>query len=360
MKTNTKISQLEYVETRGMQQMPRVSVVIPLYNKQQYIQRALDSVCAQTFDDFELIVVDDGSTDDGPEIVKSYADSRIHLIQQANAGPGAARNRGIRESTAPYVAFLDADDEWLPDFLRVSVDALENHPECTVSVTSRYNGRLREDITPALREAGLRTGVWFLREDSGLASFEQARVPLYTSAVLCRRDVLEKFGGFYDRVKVICGEDTYLWLQLLVNCRIFVLLRPLVWYHSEASELGCRMEDAGVLQPYYRDPELIRKNCPEVHRCLLEEFLTARAFDRASELCERQDVGLAREICRVFLRMKRSPWKYAKLRMKMTFPKLYRAFRKVKAMPAAALSRDNTANPSGMTNPDVQPGGDSA
>jgi len=91
--------------------MAAVSIIIPLYNKGKYIARALDSVFAQTYQDFEAIVVDDGSTDYGPDIVRKHDDPRLRLIQQANAGPGSARNRGIKETTAPYLAFLDNVEE---------------------------------------------------------------------------------------------------------------------------------------------------------------------------------------------------------------------------------------------------------
>jgi len=307
--------------------MATISVIIPLYNKGKYIARALDSVFAQTYQDFEVIVVDDGSTDEGPEIVQQYRDSRLRLIPQANAGPAAARNRGVRESTGPWVAFLDADDEWLPDFLRVSMEALERHPECTVSVSSRYEGHLRKDITPGLKEYGLRTGVWFLREGSGVTSLEQSQAAFFTSAVVCRHDVFERYGGFYDQTRVVCGEDTYLWLQLVVNCRIFMILRPLVWYHYEASALGHCWNKAGVLQPYYSDPEPIRKNCPREHRPVLDEYLTRCAARRVSELCLHRDGNTAKQVLDAFPSLRRPLWRYAKLRMKVYCPWAYQIFR---------------------------------
>jgi glycosyltransferase involved in cell wall biosynthesis len=92
----------------------KVSIIIPLYNKAPYVRRALESIAAQSLSDFEVIVIDDGSTDDGAAIVAGYSDARYRLIHQANAGPGAARNTGIAQSRGEFIAFLDADDEWLP------------------------------------------------------------------------------------------------------------------------------------------------------------------------------------------------------------------------------------------------------
>ena len=116
----------------------KVSIVIPLYNKAPYIERALHSIRAQTLSDFEVIVVDDGSTDDGASIVAAYSDPRVRLIRQSNAGPGPARNAGIAEAKGEFIAFLDADDEWLPTYLEENVRSLEETGPELAAITSGY------------------------------------------------------------------------------------------------------------------------------------------------------------------------------------------------------------------------------
>ena len=96
---------------------PKITVVIPLYNKEKYVARALRSVLNQSFSDFELVVVDDGSTDSSVAVVKRFKDPHMRLIAQQNQGVSAARNRGVAEARSEYVAFLDADDAYKPDFL---------------------------------------------------------------------------------------------------------------------------------------------------------------------------------------------------------------------------------------------------
>jgi len=98
--------------------MPKFSVVIPLYNKSNYIKKAIESVCAQSFEDFELVIVNDCSTDNSLEIAKTYNDPRIRFLEHSeNKGLSASRNTGIKNTSAQYIAFLDADDSWKPQFL---------------------------------------------------------------------------------------------------------------------------------------------------------------------------------------------------------------------------------------------------
>ncbi len=131
------------------------SVVIPLYNKASYIGRALDSVFAQALPPVEIIVVNDGSTDGGEQVAKGLHDPRLRVIDQGNRGVSAARNAGIAAATQPYIAFLDADDRWLPDFLAHVREMIARCPGAVLygtgfmtvahgRVTGRYGVRLRE------------------------------------------------------------------------------------------------------------------------------------------------------------------------------------------------------------------------
>ncbi len=307
--------------------MPKASVVIALYNKGSYVARALDSVLGQSYQDLEVIVVDDGSTDSGPEVVGTYGDPRVRLIRQQNAGPGAARNRGVRESGAPYLAFLDADDEWLPDFLNVSLESLEAHPPCSVSVTSRWWGASRTDLTPALVRRGVKAGAWEITASEGVTQLETGRAMFCMGAFVCKRDVFQRLGGFYDAARAVYGEDTYLWLQLLTNCRFHTILQPLVWIHSEASALGRRFGEAGILPPYFSDPDRLRRNCPVEYRELLEQFLAARALQKAADLSAQGDFATAQWLCEAFPAMRRAVCRYAFLRMMMRLPGSCRVLR---------------------------------
>ena len=126
--------------------MIHFSVIMPLYNKAPYVRKAVESVVGQTCRDWELVVVDDGSSDGSGEVVAGVADARIRIIRQENAGVGAARNRGVAESSAPYICFLDADDWWEPTFLEEMTGMIERNPNAGIYGTSYYivkNGRKR-------------------------------------------------------------------------------------------------------------------------------------------------------------------------------------------------------------------------
>lgn len=251
--------------------MADVSVIIPLYNKGKYVGRALDSVFSQTFEDFEVVVVDDGSEDEGPDIVRRYKDKRLRLIQQDNAGPGAARNRGIRETTGHYVAFLDADDEWLPDFLKVTLGHLNENTDCVLCTVGFIDGRTGK---PSRYNRRMNYGRWELPVQIEPREMKDALDVIHSACtVLCHRAALLQFKGFYEN-RCTYGEDGYLWLQVILNYPIFRDPSPLTVYHIEASTFGF-FGRKGICPPppILTDPEPVIRACPPRYQDLLKSYL---------------------------------------------------------------------------------------
>ena len=197
---------------------PTVSVVIPAYNAASFIRRAIDSVLVQTAADLELLVVDDGSSDATLQVLAGYG-SRLRAVTQANAGPAAARNRGLAEACGRYVAFLDVDDWWLPDKLRQQVALLDSRPE--IGFCSTATRVVHADGTPA--------GDWPCG-DVGTSLLETlfvqaAAVSGSTSGVLARRELLLAAGGFDERLRGF--EDPDLWIRLAARAGYACVPQPL-------------------------------------------------------------------------------------------------------------------------------------
>ena len=311
--------------------VPQVSIIIPLYNKRHYISRALDSVLRQTYRDFEVVVVDDGSTDGGPELVQAYRDARLRMIRQANAGPGAARNRGLVESGAAYVAFLDADDEWMPEYLERTVQVLNEYPQCGAVATAYLLGAEKTDVVPTFRRLGMDDGLWNVERCVGRRELASAVYALNASTTTARRSVIEKYGGFYERDRCVYGEDYYLWVQIVFGHDIYRLLEPLVWYHIEASVLGTGPKSGRPLEPVFTDPDPIRAHCPESRRALLERWLATSALATAHELAARGDVARASWLVEAFPLMRQWRREFLKLRIKLAVPGLAPLLQNVKS-----------------------------
>jgi glycosyltransferase involved in cell wall biosynthesis len=257
----------------------RVSIVIPLFNKEHWLRRALDSIAQQTFDDFELIVVDDGSTDNGARVVSDYGDSRFRLIAQSNAGPGAARNRGIAEAKGDFLAFLDADDEWCPTYLEDSVRLLDGYGENVASITSGYVECPTGVLSSAVwRARGITEGISNLHPDTAPLLAVHRLTYMSPWSTMVRAQQLHKWGGFYSRDKCLYGEDSYLWLKILLNETVAFSLEPRVRFHADASELSKNLEGPRPVEPFLRAPSEIHAACPPPLRRLLSRILAIRAF----------------------------------------------------------------------------------
>ncbi|MCL5283043.1 MAG: glycosyltransferase family 2 protein [Planctomycetes bacterium] len=299
-----------------------MSIIIPLYNKRPYICRALDSVLRQTYRNFEVVVVDDGSTDAGLELVQAYRDTRFRMVRQANAGPGAARNRGLAESGGPYVAFLDADDEWMPTYLERMMAVLEAHPQCGAAASTYFLGAQKVDITAQFRALGMVDGPWNLSLCRNRRELGSAVYAVNSSTTTARRDVVEEYGGFYQKDHCTLGEDYYLWVQMLLGHDVYRLLEPLAWYHIEASELGVGPKSRRLLEPVLTDPDPLRRRCPSERREVLEQWLAQFALATAHELAAFGDRERAAWLARTFPLMKARRWEYLKLQMKLAVPVL--------------------------------------
>lgn len=180
------------------------TVVIPLYNKEKEIARTLHSVLAQTYAPLEILVVDDGSTDGSARIVRSFASPLIRLLPQANAGVAAARNRAVREASGNYIAFLDGDDAWKPDYLAAMVRLIRTWPGCGIYAAA-FDAVSKGEVT-ACRTYD-REGVVddFFR-------ISMHRIVCQTSFTVVPREALLHEGGFPQGMKL--GEDLYLWIKI--------------------------------------------------------------------------------------------------------------------------------------------------
>ena len=301
---------------------PKVSVVVPLYNKVDSVLRALASLQRQTFQDFEVVVIDDGSTDGSAQIVKAQADRRLRLIAQSNAGPGPARNRGISESRGRFVTFLDADDEFLPEFLGACVKVLEAHPQVAVAVTGYYEGEAqvsREDFFRLFRNA---TGVWRLPVDVTPHGLKLAADWLGTGKFMCRREALDQVAGFYEKPHCTYSEDTYLNVKLLLSFWFCIQPTPLTWIHTEDSEIGVGATVIKPPSPLVLAPEPIRRNCPPPYRQALERGLGLWALQSARRCLARDDASTALGLLREFPVGREFGQTYWRTRAAAQFPRL--------------------------------------
>jgi glycosyltransferase involved in cell wall biosynthesis len=222
---------------------PAVSVIVPLYDTREYVAAALDSVLAQTFDDLEVIVVDDGSTDGGGQIVQEYAvrEPRVRYIRRENSGPAAARNAGIEAAHAAAIAFLDSDDLWLPEKLERQLPLLRDdtvvHSDALVL---RDGAQLGEERIGAHFEPGDVFG-YLLRETP--------TAPLLTTLV--SRELLLEHGCF--DASLVGPEDYDLWLRLAAaGVRFEHVPEPLAIYRARRDGLSADfvLIASGVLDVY--------------------------------------------------------------------------------------------------------------
>lgn len=232
-----------------------ITVVIPLYNKRSSIACALDSVLNQSVLPIEIIVVDDGSTDGSAEIVNGFKHPLIRLIQQLNSGVSAARNKGIEEAKGDWIAFLDADDEWLPEYLETMHSLSQTYPQCQV-VASAY---MLQDHRGTQKPIILRK-IPFQGEHGMLNNYFEvascSHPPICSISVTVKKTALQEIGGFPVGIKV--GEDLITWARLAVNFDISYSTKKLSIFKQDVAHTYDNKPNRTPDQPDYVAGELIR------------------------------------------------------------------------------------------------------
>lgn len=226
--------------------MPTVSVVMPLYNTEKFVHAAIVSVLAQTFADFELIVVDDGSTDQSVEICRQFRDRRIRLLQQENRGLAGARNTGIRHARGNFVALLDADDSWEPEKLALHVAHLQHNPRVGVSYSqSAFMDEQGEKIgivqAPKLKR--LQAADILCRNPVGNGSSPVIRKAVFDAIAFERQRGNTTETCYFDE-DLRQSEDIECWLRIatLTAWSFEGLSQTLTWYRVNNGGLSANLE----------------------------------------------------------------------------------------------------------------------
>ena len=193
------------------------SVVIPVYNKEKEIKGTITSVLHQTFTDFEIILVDDGSTDNSISSIQDIQDSRIKIISQKNQGVSAARNTGIKNACSQYIALLDADDKWEQNYLEEQYKLIQKYPECKIfAVNYYYLYTSGKKVINKINHLNINGEDGILKDYFYIAATSQP--PICSSSVVIQKRALEQINGFPIGIK--SGEDLLTWAKLAYYNRI--------------------------------------------------------------------------------------------------------------------------------------------
>jgi glycosyltransferase involved in cell wall biosynthesis len=254
--------------------MPLISIIVPVYNGEKTIEETIATALRQTFKDFELIVVNDGSKDTTLEIVSNIQDPRLRIFSYENKGQAASRNRGLAHATGEFIAFLDADDLWTPDKLGFQLMALEENPQAAVAYS----------WTDLIDESGkfLRRGAHVTVNGDVFARLLLSNFLDNGSNALIRKQALTEVGGFDESLPP--AEDWDMWLRLAAHYQFVAVPFPQVLYRvstNSASSNVLRMESASlkvIERALAQAPEALQRLKPRI-LANTYKYLTYKALE---------------------------------------------------------------------------------
>ena len=209
----------------------RFSVIVPLYNKAPYVRKALESILTQSYTNYEVVIVDDGSTDNSLAVVKEFVeriddrwiDDRLTIINQPNSGVAVARNNGVAKSHGEFICFLDADDWWEANFLEEMDRLIKEYPEAGLYATNYvYYKPGKTHVALKLERGYMNYPEAYLHSDA---------MPVWTGASCMPRKVFDEMGGFPVGIKL--GEDFLLWAKTAIKYKIAFCEKPLAYYNND-------------------------------------------------------------------------------------------------------------------------------
>lgn len=251
------------------------SIVVPLYNKASEIARCLHSALSQTITNFELIVIDDGSTDGGDVVVRSFQDFRLRLLQQTNRGLAQTRNNGVQIANSSIIVFLDADDEWLPNHLEEVARLVRLHPEAGVFATGFWldrGGGWRRSVR--LTESYMRLGTALIED---YFSIPDGKILPSASAV--RKEALMSAGGY----RPMFGEDIDLLLRMAAMFPIAYSSKPTSVWHLDVENRMCLEESVSTKK--HQPNSLL----PSLHSVESQDQISAETKCKARDYVARRE-----------------------------------------------------------------------
>lgn len=277
--------------------MPEVSVIIPVYNTEKYLSACLDSVLNQTFKDFEIIVVDDGSTDGTPRILEEYAarDARIRLIRQANSGkPSVARNTGIRSAIGSYITFLDADDLYEQNKLKREYELLERHNDIDVVFSDLHTMSAdgTKDEKTSFQQLGFLAQIGktlipsgeniYLCPPSFYCFMSTVFTAVTTQTVMIRRSRLLRESVWFPE-NMYTGEDMDLWFRLAKNSTLLYVDEPLACYRRTPASITTKIDKLamGLIQAHSLNYERAKDVARRSELRLIAKRVARNYFDLA-------------------------------------------------------------------------------
>jgi glycosyltransferase involved in cell wall biosynthesis len=272
----------------------KFSIVIPLYNKERHISRAINSVLSQTINEFELIVVDDGSTDSSYIEAKKFNDNRIKLVSQSNSGVSAARNKGISLAQYDYIGFLDADDSWEPNFLKCICKLISDYPEAGAYATSYH---IIEDASG--KKILPRSVLGFADNWEGIIDdyFKYAlKAPIISaSSVVIPKRVFKNVGTF--KVGVKRGEDLDMWCRIALEYEIAFSNKVCATYYRDADNRACNRKVLHKESFTFYSEEILNQVKNEMNYSIyFEEYMINRIINKARYFIEENKRKDARDI----------------------------------------------------------------